>query len=161
MKKSLQFKRIAGAITLSAVLVVAGSTLSAATTKPAGDRVPAGAKVMYFISAATPLSGVSANVDTTTTVTNATVIAQVRGLINSLPVTTTRPRVCPEDMMVPTWVNFSTSTSAAPFTKVLFQLGGCPYARVYQHGVVVSPTLGGTNLGVVYNKIKSLVEATK
>jgi hypothetical protein len=149
------------AISLSAALVVAGIAISGATTKPAGDLVPAGAKVMYFISSATPLNGVSANGDTTTTVTNATVIAQVRGLINALPVTTTRPRVCPEDMMVPTWVNFSTSTKAAPFTKVLFQLGGCPYARVYQHGVVISPTLGGTNLGVVYNKIKSLIEATK
>jgi hypothetical protein len=160
MSKSLQFRHVAGAITLSAVLVVAGTSLSGAATKPSGDFVPAGAKVLYYISSATPLSGVSANGDTTT-VTNAIVIAQVRGLINSLPVTTTRPRVCPEDLMVPTWVNFSTSTKAAPFTRVLFQLGGCPYARVYQHGVVISPTLGGTNLGAVYNKIRSLVDATK
>jgi hypothetical protein len=158
MKRSLRFVLVSSALALSAVLIVVGASLASAATKPSGDLVPGGAKVLYFDSSALSMPAGTSN--GAVIVTNAKVIAQVRALINALPLSS-RPGVCPEDMMIPSWVSFSTSAKAAPFTKVMFQLGGCPYARVYQKGAAISPTLGGTNLGEVYGKIKKLIEATK
>lgn len=136
--------------------VLVGAAPVLATTKPAGDLVPAGATVLYWQAPSS--GGVSSTPGgTVVTVTKPSVIAAVRALINSLPVTTSAHRVCPDDMMVPTTVSFAASASSAPFTKVLFQLGGCPYARVYQHGVAVAPTLGGAHLSAVYARIRTLV----
>jgi hypothetical protein len=42
-------------------------------------------------------------------------------------------------------------------TRVVFQLGGCPYAQVYQHGVRISPTLGGPHLASTYAAIQKLI----
>ncbi|MFZ0768588.1 MAG: hypothetical protein WAM64_05145 [Acidimicrobiales bacterium] len=158
MKRSSRFVRVPSALALSAALLVVGTSLAAASTKPPGDLVPAGAKVLYFDSSIVSLPVTTSNGEVT--VTNLKVIAQVRALINSLPLTHIRG-ACPDDMMIPSWVSFSTSAKATPFTKVMFQLGGCPYARVYQKGVAISPTLGGTNLAGVYSQIKKLVDATK
>jgi hypothetical protein len=60
-------------------------------------------------------------------------------------------------MMLPITVSFAANKTSTPFTKVVFQLGGCPYARVYQHGVAVAPTLGGTHLAQVYARIQHLI----
>lgn len=140
-----------------ASLVAAGvlgvSTPACAATKPAGDLVPAGAKVLLF--SAPPSSGARS-----VTVTNATTIARVRTLINGLPVSSTAHQVCPDDMMLPYTVSFSRSAKATPFTRVVFQLGGCPYARVYQLGVPVTPTLGGSTLAAVFAQIRALVNPT-
>lgn len=155
MPSSATLRRVV--VTLAMGSVVIAAVPVGALTKPARDFVPAGATVLYFTSLATPSSGVSSN-DGGTTVTNLKVIDQIRGLINALPVSDTRNRVCPDDMMVPSYVSFAVNTTTAPFAKVVFQLGGCPYARVYLHGVAVSPTVGGANLGVVFSKIKRLVD---
>ena len=144
------------ALALSAAIV--GAAPAGAASKPARDLVPAGASVLYFTSFATPAYGGSANRGTVT-VTNPTVIAEIRGLINSLPVSDTSHMFCPDDLMVPSYVSFATNGSTAPFAKVLFQLGGCPFARVYLHGIGVSPTLGGPTLGAVFSHIKRLVDA--
>jgi hypothetical protein len=68
---------------------------------------------------------------------------------------------CPDDLLIPTWVSFSTSATATPYSRVMFQLGGCPFARVTQHGVAELPTLGGPHLAQVYAKIKSLFAASQ
>lgn len=148
--------RVFAALMLSTTLIVVSASLATASAKPTGDLVPVGAKVLFWnyppsVSAAARSSKI--------TVKNATIIRKVRSLINALPVTSSAPRVCPDDLMMPTSLTFATSISSTPFTKVVFQLGGCPYARVYQHGVAVSPTLGGTNLSQVYNQIERLVGA--
>ena len=151
-------RHAAGVVTVVAVLgTLAGPALAAG--KPSGDLVPAGAHVLLFTSSGTGLVGTSTG--GTISVTNPTVIGEVRDMINGLPISDTRHRVCPDDMMIPSWVSFSTGKGATPFTRVLFQLGGCPYARVYQDGVAISPTLGGADLGVVYSRIKKIVDAAR
>jgi hypothetical protein len=134
--------------------MVAGASSASATAKPIGDLVPAGAKVLIWNY---PLPTANKVLTGTLEVTNPTIIAQVRSLINSLPVTSSAHRICPDDMMLPYTVGFALSTKAKPFTRVVFQLGGCPYARVYQHGVAISPTLGGPNLSWTYARIQHLI----
>lgn len=156
MKSRFTIARRALAALAVVALLGAGTTLASGAAKPADEMVPAGATVLYWNSHAA--NGVGSSSSGAVTVTNLAVIAEVRSLINGLPVTVANPnRVCPDDMMIPTVVSFSASASATPFTRVLFQLGGCPYARVYQHGRAVSPTLGGTTLASVYAKIRTLV----
>jgi hypothetical protein len=158
MKKPRLVVRTTAALTLGAVLVVTGTSLASATTKPVHDVVPAGAKVIYFDSSAVSLgNGVTGT--NATEITNPKVIAEVRNLINSLPVSNTSKMFCPDDLMIPAWVSFSNSAGSTPFARVEFQLGGCPFARVYQHSVGELPTLGGPRLGTVYAKIKSLFNA--
>ena len=143
------------ALAIGAVLVGAGP--AGAATKPARDFVPAGATVLYFTSFVTPANRASANRGTVT-VTNPKVIAEIRGLINSLPLSDTSHMFCPDDLMVPSYVSFARDAATAPFAKVMFQLGGCPFARVYDHGVAVLPTLGGATLGTVFSHIKELAD---
>jgi len=121
--------------------------------------VPAGATVLYWSSGFGTV-GRTPSRSGVVTVTNKNVIGEVRTLINSLPVSSTRNRVCPDDLMIPSWVSFAASKASKPFTQVMFQLGGCPYARVYQHGVAVSPTLGGNHLGEVYARMRALIGGT-
>jgi hypothetical protein len=160
MKKPREFIRATAALTLGAVLVVTGASMASATAKPVHDFVPAGAKVIYFDSSAVSLGG-STTGDNTNEITDQRVIAEVRNLINSLPVSNTSKMFCPDDLMIPAWVSFSNSAASTPFARVEFQLGGCPFARVYQHSVSELPTLGGSRLGAVYAKIKSLFDAAK
>jgi hypothetical protein len=154
MRTSPLVRRTLSALTF--LLVCASAAPSGAASKPARYDVPGGATVLYFTSFATPASGASATAGTIT-VTNVTVIAKIRALINALPVSDTRNRFCPDDLLVPSYVSFAATASTAPFAKVMFQLGGCPFARVYQHGVATSPALGGTHLGLVFSEIKRLV----
>lgn len=146
-----------------AVLALCLGTMAAAgaaggAAKPVGDLVPPGATVLYWQSPS--FGGVSSSPGgAKLTVTKPSVIAAVRSLINSLPVSTPPRGACPDDMMIPTTVSFAATATSVPFTRVLFQLGGCPYARVYQHGVAVAPTLGGTTLSRVYARIRTLVTA--
>lgn len=88
------------------------------------------------------------------------VIARVREMINAIP-TSDYPttQACPDDMMVPYIVRFSASTAAASFTKVVFQLGVCPEATVFQHGVAQLPTLGGWSLSRLYDAIQKVISA--
>lgn len=150
--------RATGVLVVLVVLAAAGATATAAMTttgtKPGGDTVPSGAHVLTWnASPSLALTGRPATV----VVTNALVIREVRALVNSLGVTPTVSRICPDDLMVPTTLDFATNRSTAPFTRVVFQLGGCPYARVYQHGVAIEPTLGGARLARVYESIDQLV----
>jgi len=155
MARARSLGRILGAAALGCALLGAGAVTAGATAKPADDLVPTGATVLYWSSGVGPVRQAPTGTGAVT-VTNLAVIAQVRALINSLPVSTPHS-VCPDDMMIPSWVSFATSKTSTPFTEVMFQLGGCPYARVYQHGVAISPTLGGTHLGEVYARIKTLI----
>lgn len=94
----------------------------------------------------------------TVKISDPTVIARVRAMINAIPVSDyPRDGACPDDMMIPYIIRFSHSTAAASFTKVVFQLGGCPAATVYQHGAAELPTLGGWSLGKLYDAIQKVI----
>ncbi len=150
-------KALAGLALCLATAAAVGQ--ASAATKPAGDLVPRGATVLYWQAPST--GGLPSSLDgARLVVTKPSVIAAVRSLINSLPASSPPRGACPDDMMIPTTVSFAASTGSTPFTRVVFQLGGCPYARVYQRGVAVSPTLGGTALPRVYSRIRSLVVAS-
>jgi hypothetical protein len=117
--------------------------------------VPVGATALYW-SYSMPLPG-GAHYGTLK-ISNPRTIARVRAMINVIPVTNySKHQVCPADVMVPYIVRFSTSTAAASFTKVEFQLGGCPEATVYQHGVAERPTLGGWSLPRLYAAIQKII----
>jgi hypothetical protein len=155
MHKGLLVQRTVTALAFAVVL--ASATSAGAATKPARDDVPPGATVLYFTGPPTPSSGTSTT-KVALKVTNPTVIAKIRDLINSLPVSDTRHEFCPADLLIPSYVSFARNAATTPFARVMFQLGGCPFARVYVHGVAVSPALGGPHLGVVFSQIKRLVE---
>jgi hypothetical protein len=154
MRSYKTVSRVLAALVLSGAILGASASVASGATKPMSDLVPTGAKVLYW---SYPLPVAAKVRDGTLTVTKASVIAGVRALINSLPVSSTAKRVCPDDMMLPITVSFAANKTSTPFTKVVFQLGGCPYARVYQHGVAVAPTLGGTHLAQVYARIQHLI----
>ncbi len=142
---------------LALVTVAALATpAQATTTKPVGDLVPAGLNVLTWryplvVGGGKETTGVKV-------VTNRGVVAEVRTLINSLPVTVPDPRrICPADIMRPFSVGFSRTRGSAVVTNVVFQLGGCPYAQVYQRGVKISPTLGGAHLATTYARIQKLI----
>jgi hypothetical protein len=143
-----------------ALLALIGATLAltapsgATTTKSSRELVPAGAHVLYWEYPTTVTTGTS---DRTVVVKNLAIIAQVRALINALPLSNTARHACPDDMMLPITVSFAASTSSTPFTRVIFQLGGCPSAEIIQRGSVVLPTLGRPTLSSTYAKIKHLV----
>jgi hypothetical protein len=143
-------------VTLSLVATLSlASPALAAPAKPTRLLVPAGAKALYW-SYSMPLpTGAHYG---TMKITNPTVIARVRAMINAIPVSNyPKTQACPADMMVPYIVRFSSSTAAASFTKVVFQLGGCPEATVYQHGVAQRPTLGGWSLPKLYAAIQKVI----
>ncbi len=131
------------------------STPALATAKPVRLLVPSGATALYW-SYSMPLpSGVHYG---TMKITNAGVIARVRAMINAIPVANySKHRACPDDAMVPYIVRFSTASASSSFTKVVFQLGGCPEATVYQHGVAQTPTLGGWSLPHLYAAIQKVI----
>ncbi|MFI5034975.1 MAG: hypothetical protein ACHQFZ_02080 [Acidimicrobiales bacterium] len=128
---------------------------TAALSKPARLLVPSGATALYW-SYPMPLpGGVHYG---TLKVTNPSVIARVRAMINAIPVSNyPKLQACPADAMVPFVVRFSTSTAGAAFSKVVFQLAGCPEATVYQHGVAQRPTLGGWSLPTLYHSIQKVI----
>ncbi|MGH3733741.1 MAG: hypothetical protein ACRDVC_10305 [Acidimicrobiales bacterium] len=125
-----------------------------AATKSPREYVPAGAHVLYWDSLE-PISRATGG--GTIVVKNLTIIGEVRALINALPLSNTRHRVCPDDMTLPITVSFAASAASTPFTRVVFQLGGCPSAEVFERGAPVLPTLGGPNLSRTYAKIKNLI----
>ncbi len=131
------------------------NTAIASSGKPHRLLVPAGATALYW-SYSMPLpSGARYG---TLKITNSTVIARVRAMINEIPVEDyAKSHACPDDLMVPYIVRFSKSTAAASFTKVVFQLGGCPEATVFQHGVSQLPELGGWSLPQRYSAIQSVI----
>jgi hypothetical protein len=135
-------------------MVALATTPAMAATKPARDFVPAGAHVLYWSH---PMAVSGGTPDGTITVKNQAVINEVRALINALPLSDTLHRACPDDMMLPETISFAASTNATPFTRVVFQLGGCPSAEVIQRGKVMLPTLGGPNLSSTYAKIEHLI----
>ena len=143
---------------LSMVLIVSLLVVAApagAAAKPARLLVPAGARVLYW-SYSMPLPGGARYA--TMTITDRSVIGRVRELINAIPVSSyPANQVCPQDLMVPYVVRFSMSRPVAAFTTVRFQLGGCPAATVYQHGVAQRPTLGGWSLPRLYAAIQRLI----
>lgn len=144
------------AATLSLVVVLSLSSLaSATTTRPNRLVVPEGATALYW-SYSMPLS--TGTKYGTMRITNPTIIARVREMINAIPVSSySKAQACPDDMMVPYIIRFSTSTAAASFTKVVFQLGGCPQATVFQHGVAEQPTLGSWSLSKLYDAIQKVI----
>jgi hypothetical protein len=148
--------RLVAVLAISTV-VITSTSLAGASSKPSGDLVPRGAHVLTLSGSPTVAVGASPKI---ITVTRSSVIARVRSLINSLPITSNGNQMCPDDMLVPSTVSFKKTLSSTPFTKVVFQLGGCPSARVYQLGDPETPTLGGPNLSSVYSQIKSLIDAT-
>lgn len=142
------------ALALVASLSVTTSAL-ATPAKPTRLLVPAGATALYW-SYSMPLPGGSRY--GTMKITNPAVLARVRKMINAIPVTDyPKNQACPADAMVPYIVRFSTSTPEASFTKVVFQLAGCPEATVYQHGVAQRPTLGGWSLPRLYAAIQKVI----
>jgi hypothetical protein len=124
-----------------------------AATKSPREFVPGGAHVLIWSSTSVVGSGTNGTI----VVRNLIVIGEVRALINALPLTNNRHHACPEDMMLPITLSFAASPGSTPFTRVIFQLGGCPSAEVVQHGSIVLPTLGGPNLSSTYAKIKKLI----
>jgi hypothetical protein len=138
------------------VASISDGSASASTHKPVGDLVPRGLNVLTWryplvVGGGQITSG-------TMVVTNVPVVSQVRALINSLPVTLANPkRVCPMYATLPYTVSFSTRVGAPVHTRVVFELGGCPYAQVYQHGVAIVPTLGGAHLVATYQRIQKLI----
>jgi len=141
-------------LSLIAALSLSAPAL-AAPAKPTRLLIPAGAKALYW-SYSMPLpTGVHYG---TMKISNPSVIARVREMINAIPVSTySKTQVCPADAMVPYIVRFSTSTAAASFTRVVFQLAGCPEATVFQHGVAQRPTLGGWSLPHLYAAIQKVI----
>jgi len=141
-------------LSLIAALSLSAPAMSA-PAKPTRLLVPAGAKALYW-SYSMPLpTGVHYG---TMKISNPSVIARVREMINAIPVSTySKTQVCPADAMVPYIVRFSTSTAAASFTRVVFQLAGCPEATVFQHGVAQRPTLGGWSLPHLYAAIQKVI----
>ena len=141
-------------LSLIAALSLSAPAMSA-PAKPTRLLVPAGAKALYW-SYSMPLpTGVHYG---TMKISNSSVIARVREMINAIPVSTySKTQVCPADAMVPYIVRFSTSTAAASFTRVVFQLAGCPEATVFQHGVAQRPTLGGWSLPRLYAAIQKVI----
>jgi hypothetical protein len=141
------------------VVAVVGTTIALSTptafaaTKSPREFVPAGAHVLIWSSTSVVGSGTNGTI----VVRNLTIIAEVRALINALPLTNKLHHACPEDMMVPITLSFAASPGSTPFTRVIFQLGGCPSAEVVQHGSIVLPTLGGPNLSSTYGRIKKLI----
>ena len=145
--------------TLVILSLVAALSLSspalAAPTKPTRLQVPAGAKALYWTYSMSLITGVHYG---TMKISSPSVIARVRALINAIPVSNyLKAQACPADAMVPYIVRFSTSTAAASFTKVVFQLAGCPEATVFQHGVAQRPTLGGWSLAKLYAAIQKVM----
>jgi hypothetical protein len=138
-------------------IVVTAIALSApgafAATKSPREFVPAGAHVLIWSST----SVVNGSTNATIVVRNLTVIGEVRALINALPLTNNLHHACPQDMMLPITLSFAASPGSTPFTRVIFQLGGCPSAEVVQHGSIVLPTLGGPTLSSTYAKIRKLI----
>lgn len=148
--------RAAVVVMLSLVaLLPLSSPASSTASKPARLLVPAGAKALFW-SYSMPLP--TGSHYGTVEITGPAVIARVREMINAIPVSD-YPAVgaCPDDMMVPYVIRFSDSTATASFTKVVFQLGGCPAATIYQHGTAELPTLGGWSLGKQYDAIQKVI----
>ncbi len=90
--------RILAAAALGLAVWGAGASDAAATTKPARDTVPTGATVLYWSSGLGTVTRTPSG-EGVVTVTKAAVIAHVRALINSLPVSSTLNRVCPDDLI--------------------------------------------------------------
>jgi hypothetical protein len=150
-------QRLWGRVAVAGLFVAASFAVTAsgmAATKSARESIPAGAHVLYW---ADPAFAVSGSRSTQVVVTNLSVINRVRALINALPLSTPH-RVCPDDMMIPVAVSFAVSRSATPYSRVVFQLGGCPSAQVFQHGAGVLPTLGGSTLTSTFVAIRKLVD---
>jgi hypothetical protein len=147
--------------TMTIVILVMIATFSlssaalASSNKPTRLLVPVGATALYW-SYSMPLpSGVHYG---TMKINNPNVIVRVRAMINAIPASNySKNQACPADAMVPYIVRFSTTSAAASFTKVVFQLGGCPEATVYQHGVAQRPTLGGWSLPHLYTAIQKVI----
>ena len=143
------------AILLAVAMVTSTASLASAATKSPREDVPAGAHVLYWSD---PVIMVSGSVSREITVTNLAVIARVRALINALPLSNNAHRVCPDDLMMPITLSFASQKGAVPFTRVVFQLGGCGSAEVIQNGAAVLPPLGGPNLSSTFATIRRLVD---
>lgn len=147
-------------MTIVATLAVTGSlwtagTLSAATVKPTGDYIGTDLHVLTW---GFPLADPGIDRGKAIVVTNPDIVTEVRNLINSLPFTVPNPRqMCPMDLVLSPAMAFSVSRRSPMVTRVVVQLGGCPYARVYQRGTAISPTLGGPHLAGVFDRIQRLV----
>jgi hypothetical protein len=139
-------------VAILAATLALGAPSAFGATKSSREFVPAGAHVLIW-SSTSVVGGANGSI----VVRNPTIIAEVRTLINALPLTNNLHHACPEDMMLPITLSFAASSGSAPFTRVIFQLGGCPSAEVVQHGSIVLPTLGGPNLSSTYGKIKKLI----
>ncbi len=149
--------RIVAATALSLALVVNGAstTAFAGGAKPARLVIGAGASALYWSN---PMPLGTGTRYGTVKITSGVVIARVRQLINAIPVSDYGAnQICPMDVMVPVVIRFSRSTAVAAFAAVVFQLGGCPTATVYQHGVAQHPTLGGWALAKQYAAIEKLI----
>jgi hypothetical protein len=146
-------------MTLVILSLVAALSLSScaldAPTKPTRLLVPAGATALYWNYPMPLPTGVHYG---TMKISKPSVIARVRAMINTIPVSNyPKNQACPADAMVPYIVRFSTTSAAASFTKVVFQLAGCPEATVFQHGVAQRPTLGGWSLPTLYTAIQKVI----
>lgn len=152
----MKLRRPIAVAALAVVTVLSVSSPALSTpNKPSRLLVPAGATTLYW-SYSMPLPGGSRY--GTMKITNPSVIARVRSMINAIPVTDyPKNRACPADVMIPYIVRFSRSTAGKSFTKVVFQLGGCPEATVFQHGLAQRPTLGGWSLPKLYSAIQKVI----
>jgi hypothetical protein len=148
-------RRIAPLVLALASVLSLSSPALATPSKPTRLLIPAGATALYW-SYPMPLpSGVHYG---TMKITKPSIIARVRAMINAIPVSNyPKNQACPADAMVPYIVRFSTSTPVAAYSKVVFQLAGCPEATVYQHGVAQRPTLGSWSLPRLYAAIQKVI----
>jgi hypothetical protein len=91
-------------------------------------------------------------------ITSAVLVPEVRTMINGLPLTIADPhRICPTDYVLPFTLSFSVSRDSPAVTRVVVEFGGCPYAQVYQNGVKITPTLGGSSLILNFAKVEKLL----
>lgn len=141
-------------LALTATLSLSSPAM-AVSGKPARLLVPEGARALYW---SYPMPLPTGTRYGTMKISAPSVIARVRAMINAIPVSDyPATQACPADVMVPYIIRFSRTTAAASFTKVVFQLGGCPEATVFQHGVAQRPTLGGWSLPRLYAAIQKVI----
>jgi hypothetical protein len=151
---------------LSAILFAAAMGLGVLTlpasgaTAPANDMVPAGAVVLYWTYPGTvsPSASGPTNRYFTKAIRSQATIHKVRTLINEIgPYIPKDNKICNDLRELPFTISFGYGTGNKGVTKVVFQLGGCGTATVYQSGAVQSPVLGGKGMYAKYELIQKAI----
>ncbi|MGO9150499.1 MAG: hypothetical protein ACLP1E_04120 [Acidimicrobiales bacterium] len=112
--------------------------------KPAGDRIPGGAKVLTAVLSAGMNSGEPGHPPVTTT--DPAKIEAIRDFINQLGVIPPGVRFCPIDFGQHLTISFRKDARTRPFAVVVADVAGCEDVQVQRFGHVVKPGLSGLGL---------------